>query len=332
MTHRLIASAALLLAASLVQATEPEQHDTEHLQQQLEQARQDLAAAAQHLASLQRKLAESGAAGHGWMPHVEEGEVPAFKFDFDFDFDDEKVRRMVFVGFPPRLGVLLGSPDSDESNRVVGVTPGGGADEAGIRKDDRLLAVGGRDVTVDTTARIREVLAEHQPGDTIDVLIQRGEDTELMMPVELGSALRNLATFGERLGPMMQNIEREIIRVLPEGEIPGQLQFQSLGRTPGLAGLGRDTELVSNHAGLAPYFGTDQGVLIVRIDPDNPLKLESGDVILAVDGASVNRPIDVGRILFSNEAGDEVAMQIMRSGQHIEVVGTIPEPVARLRR
>lgn len=332
MINRLIAGAILLLAANLAQATEPDRLDSGELQQQLEQAREDLAAAAQRLARLQRQLLEPGAAGHGWVQHGGEGELHPFNLEFDFDFDDEKVRRMVFMGFPPRLGVLLGSPDSNEGNLVVGVTPGGGADQAGIRKDDRLLAVVGRDVTVDTSARIREILSEHKPGDTIDVLVQRGDDTELEMPVELGSALRNLTTFGERLAPMMENIEREIIRVFPEGEAPGRFPILSMSRTSGLTGLGRDTDLVSNHAGLAPYFGTDQGVLIVRINPDNPLKLEPGDVILSVDGETVNRPIDLGRILFSHEAGDEVTLQVMRSGRSTEVFGAIPEPADRFRR
>lgn len=328
---RLIACAALLLAASLVQATEPDSANAEQLQQQLEQARQDLATAAQRLARLQRELFESGAAGHGWRAPGQEGGMPAFDFQFDFDFDEDKLRHIVVAGFPPRLGVVLGSPDSDDRNRVMGVTPGGGADQAGIRKDDLLIAVGDQDVTEDTNARIREVLAGHKPGDTVDVLVQRGDDTELMMPVELGSALRNLTHFGERMGPMMENIEREIIRVFPEGEAAKGRAMAHLGRAPGLSGLGHDTDLVSNHAGLANYFGTDEGVLILRIAPDNPLNLEPGDVILSIDGTTVNHPIEVGRILFSREAGEPANLEVMRSGRLTEVYGEIPEPAARVR-
>jgi predicted metalloprotease with PDZ domain len=332
MITRLIVSLTLLLGTGLAQATEADPKEIEHLQQQLEQAREDLAAAAQHLSGLQRKLLEAGAAGNDGTMRDDEGGMSPFRFDFDLGFDEEKARRMVLVAFPPRLGVLLGSPDSDEGNRVVGVTPGGGADQAGIRKDDRLLSVDGVDITHDTSARIREILAGYKSGDSIDVLVQRGDDQELVMPVKLGSALHNLAGFGERLGPMMQNIEREIVRVLPEGEISGRLAIPALIRTPGLAGLGRDTELVSNHPGLAPYFGADRGVLIVRIDPDNPLHLESGDVVLSVDGVTVDRPIDLGRILFSHDAGDQVILEVMRSGRPTEVFAKIPEPTARIRR
>ena len=323
---RLILGTTLLLGIGMAQATEPEPNEIDELQQQLEQAREDLAAAAQHLAGLQRKLVESGAAGERWIRRAEEGPLMPFRFDFDVANDDEKTRRLMFAGFPPRLGIILGSPEADEGNRVIGVTPGAGADQAGIREGDRLISVGGRDVSEETSARIREVLADYKPGDTVDVIVQRGADTELAMPVELGSALHNLARIGERLGPMMQGIEFDIRRAFPEGEVRHRLAIPSMGRMPGLAGLGSDTELVRNHSGLAPYFGTDQGVLIVRIDPDNPLNLESGDVILTIDGETVSRPIDVGRILFSHEPGDQVTLEVMRSGRPTDVYGTIPEP------
>jgi len=325
MMTRLIFSFILILAASLVQAQEPDQAELDNLRQELEQAREDMAEAAQRMARLQRELVQSGSNAHGWVWQGEDGEMR--ELDFDFNFEGDQVRHMVLAGFPPRLGVLLGDPDDGQGNQVVGVTPGGGAEEAGIRKDDRLISVGGRNVTENTASRIREVLAEAEPGDSVDVVIQRGEGTELIMPVVVGSALSDLNKLGERLAPMMENIEREIIRVHPGGE--GMPEPPMPPMPPRLAGLGHDTDLISNHAGLESYFGTSEGVLVLRIADDNPLNLESGDVILSIDGEAVSRPVDLGRILLSREAGDQVTVEVMRNRLPTEVSGTIPDQPAR---
>jgi len=322
MMTRLIFSFILILAASVVQAQDPEPEELEELSQQLEQARLDMAEAAQRLARLQRELVQSGSNAHAWILRSEDGE--ARELDFVQGPDVDKFRHMVFDGFAPRLGVLLG--ESDERNRVIGVTPGSGAEEAGIRKDDRLISVGGRNVTENTSNRILEVLSEVKPGDIVDVVIQRGDSIELVMPVTVGSALRDLSVLGERLEPMTQNIERHIIQVSPSGE--GMPVPPMPPMPPRLAGLGRDTDLISNHAGLASYFGTGNGVLVLRIAEDNPLNLQSGDVVLSIDGEAVSRPVDLGRILMSREAGDQVTVEVMRNRLPTEVFGTIPEQSA----
>ena len=45
-----------------------------------------------------------------------------------------------------------------------------------------------------------------------------------------------------------------------------------------------DMELATISPQLGSYFGTDKGVLVVRAPTDGALKLEDGDVILAIDG------------------------------------------------
>ncbi|MFW5816600.1 MAG: PDZ domain-containing protein, partial [Wenzhouxiangella sp.] len=128
---------------------------------------------------------------------------------------------------------------------------------------------------------------------------------------------------GQRLGSMGEEIEREIFRGLERLENLPALPAPPL--PPRLAGLGRETDLVSNHAGLADYFGTEQGVLVLRIAEDNPLQLRSGDVILTIDGEAVARPVDVGRLVMTRQPDEEVSLELMRAGRQIEVVGTIPE-------
>ena len=305
--------------------------ELEDVRAQLEAARMEVAEAAQKLARLQRELG------------VEEGErqVRIWRSQDDVDIEIEEIvgHDIEFFGLPPRLGVVLGEPGNGDGNRVMGVTPGSGAEAAGIRQDDRLIAIAGRDIQDDTLNTVREILAETKVGDTVDVTVQRGDDTELVMAVEVGSPARDMSIIarrlddlgsefgremtiiGQRLGEMGGDIELEVFRGLDGlSEIP----FPPL--PPRLSGLGAETDLASNHEGLAPYFGTGEGVLVLRIDEDNPLNLNSGDVILSLDGQAVNRPVEIGRELMARQPGETIVLQVMRSGDQIELNGTIPEP------
>jgi len=315
----ILMAATLLLAVGPLWPQEPEPDELDTLRDQLQQAQHDVAEAAQRLARVQRELIESEGAQS--MGHWREWHAANDGIEIELEFDDEHARHMVFAGFPPRLGVLLGDPQSEERNRVVGLTPGGGAEQAGIQPDDRLIAVAGQDVTERTGERVREALQGLEPGDTVEVLIRRdGEDHSLQ--VSLSSPLDQLHTIGQRLGPMIDGaIESEIF--LHGGHPPGDLP-------PRLLGLGGNTELISNHDGLEPYFGTGDGVLVLRINDGNSLNLQDGDVIVAIDGQSVNHPVDLGRSLMGREPGSEIRLEVVRQRRNSDIQGTIPEPSERI--
>jgi S1-C subfamily serine protease len=81
--------------------------------------------------------------------------------------------------------------------------------------------------------------------------------------------------------------------------------------------------MISNHAGLAGYFGTAEGVVVLRIDPENPLRLQDGDVVLSIDGESVSRPVEIGRVLLGR-GGDTVSLEVMRAGERITIDAELP--------
>jgi S1-C subfamily serine protease len=104
---------------------------------------------------------------------------------------------------------------------------------------------------------------------------------------------------------------------------------------PGFWVLGPDTDLVANHSGLESYFGTGDGVIVLRVDADNPMRLEDGDVILTLDREPVESPVDLARKLMQRPGGERVALEVMRDGVLTEVGGTIPQrsgPLGRLHR
>ncbi|HET7039081.1 MAG TPA: PDZ domain-containing protein, partial [Gemmatimonadales bacterium] len=86
-----------------------------------------------------------------------------------------------------------------------------------------------------------------------------------------------------------------------------------------------DMELTTIDADLGSYFGTTEGLLVVRAPKDSFLNLKSGDVILRIGGRVPTSPSHAVRILRSYEPGDEVVVQIMRNKQRTEVKGTVPE-------
>lgn len=65
-----------------------------------------------------------------------------------------------------RLGI-----ESDEGAFVVDVVPGSGADEAGIRVGDVIVAVDGEAIT--SNERLGEIIREHEPGDEVEITVER---------------------------------------------------------------------------------------------------------------------------------------------------------------
>lgn len=85
----------------------------------------------------------------------------------------------------PVLGVTVvtqpGGADGPGA-QVVSVTPGSGADAAGLREGDLIVSAQGETVT--STEDLREVIARYQAGDTITVEFRRDGET-LAVSVEL---------------------------------------------------------------------------------------------------------------------------------------------------
>jgi S1-C subfamily serine protease len=84
-------------------------------------------------------------------------------------------------GKKPMLGVLLGDRSESGGLEVVGVTPGGGAEEAGIETGDDLISVNNVDLTTAGSAMqaLREAMQEVVPGDSVAVGYQRDGSVEV---------------------------------------------------------------------------------------------------------------------------------------------------------
>jgi C-terminal processing protease CtpA/Prc len=112
----------------------------------------------------------------------------------------------------------------------------------------------------------------------------------------------------------LEGMAREF--TLRRGESP--MVYRIMGRTAGF-GL----ELTELNPGLAEYFSSDVGLLVLDVDEDSTLGLMPGDVILAIDGREVEDQGDVRRILGSYEDEETVSFTVVRKGQEIMVEGTL---------
>jgi len=86
-----------------------------------------------------------------------------------------------------------------------------------------------------------------------------------------------------------------------------------------------DLDLVTMNADLGDYFGTKDGVLVIRAPADSGLPLKSGDVILSIGGRKPTSPAHAMRILRSYDAGESVSIEIMRHQKRQTLSWTVPE-------
>lgn len=222
------------------------------------------------------------------------------------------MQRAEALAGPPHvlIGVQLDYSSGDAGARVREVSPGGPAEQAGVRAGDLIVAVNGKDVRgKGPAARVVELLHDVRAGDKVDLKVLRD-----------GKA-RDLTVTARPEGN-----DFFIARQLPD--LPPLPRVRALGPwSVGpmiISGPLADMELARLTPGLGRYFGTDSGVLVVRAPPDGGLGLQDGDVILSIAG---RKPIDsshVIRILGSYDPGEKIPLEVMRQHHKISVAATLP--------
>jgi S1-C subfamily serine protease len=78
-------------------------------------------------------------------------------------------------GYGAYLGTVPDMTDSPGGVRLIGVRAGSPAEQAGLRGDDIITRIG--DMNVPDLQAMTDALRSHQPGDTVNIVIRRGEAT-----------------------------------------------------------------------------------------------------------------------------------------------------------
>ncbi len=211
------------------------------------------------------------------------------------------------------IGVQL-EPAADAAGaRVREVSPGGPAAEAGIHAGDVIVAVNGTELKDHEPARqVVRIMRDVKPDARVNVRVLRDGKTRDF-------------TVTARPGPS----------VLASVEGLSDLGFGPLPELHGafmIHGPLMDMELATLTPRLGSYFGSDTGVLVVRAPADGALKLEDGDVILAIDGRQPTSGSHATRILSSYQPGEKLTLRIIRQHKTLEVDATLPESMGRIRK
>jgi len=206
------------------------------------------------------------------------------------------------------------SAESDKIGaKIEGVTPGSPAEKAGLKVGDIITKFAGTSLggikaeDEDESGPGHKLVAlarKLEPGDTVRIEYRRGADAKqaTLVAEDLDGGMRM-----DMPGPM----------VMPR--MPGMDFEWSFGEPWG------DLELVSLNPDLGEYFGTKDGILVVKAPADSTLPLKGGDVILAIGGRKPTSQSHAMRILRSYEAGESVSIDILRKQKRMSLTWKVPE-------
>jgi S1-C subfamily serine protease len=211
------------------------------------------------------------------------------------------------------LGINIGESQARADGvEVMGVSPGGPAERAGMRTGDVIVAVNGK--------LIRRS-GERSPSQELVGFMRTVEPGQLVKVEYLrdGKRLTAEVTTTRAESPMARILRERMGLPLPEGiEWP---EFEAM-LSPGRAF--RALELVQVTPKLGQYFGTDSGLLVVRVPAEAGLQLEEGDVLLSIDGRTPESPGHAFRILRSYQPGEKVKLGVLRNRKRLVLEATIP--------
>lgn len=234
-----------------------------------------------------------------------------------------------------RLGVtvdLQAQANDSVGATISAVTPGGPAFKAGIQSGDVITKLDGKSVLTGPTPadagpeqsvpglRLIEIASALNPDATVAVEFKRGSQRRTVSLV----TGNELIGFGFTLdGPRELFFSPESLPGgifgfgfsnpgntfrFEEGPPSGRVIVRSSSRFTNL-------ELAPLNPDLGAYFGSAEGVLVVRVDERSELGLKGGDIILSIDGRQVSTPSDAMRILRSYVAGESIRLEILRNRQ-----------------
>jgi S1-C subfamily serine protease len=179
---------------------------------------------------------------------------------------------------------------------VLGVTPGGPAERAGIRAGDVLVSVDGVALGKDGVQAVRKIVRAHKVGDTLKVELKRDAEEKI-----LGVTLDD-----SRLALKLQ-LDRDLTQKL------------EIGRSSW-----RELRLAPVNPDLGAYFGVSDGVLVLNTPAGGELPLKGGDVIVHIGDRAPKSPTDAARLLRNYDPGQKIAIEVMRQKQLQTLTVTSP--------
>ncbi|MYF12040.1 MAG: PDZ domain-containing protein [Gammaproteobacteria bacterium] len=265
-----------LLSTGTTLGAETSAEEQSELQARLDQARQEVEESA-------RRLAEVIEEQMGDNPQAKVGEW----FSWDTWLSKDK---------GAELGVVI-SDDDQGGVLLMGVSPGSGAEQAGLEPGDRLTTIDG--IRLDQGGG-RKALLDHmetvEAGQAVALAVLReGATKEVTVVTQPRSARMRDAR-----GALDLDIDLDLDGI------------EAMGRRVEATDVPR---LVDMDADLGAYFGVDQGALVLNAPEDGALK--SGDVLLSVGGEPVTSARQARRAIGAAE--EPMEAEVMRQKSKLKV-------------
>ncbi|HEX4872605.1 MAG TPA: PDZ domain-containing protein [Nevskiaceae bacterium] len=300
------------LAGQAAAPTDPQvKAEIDRARAELEKAREELVRAAEELARLRAEQGQPSPRAEAWR----------------------------FIGNPRRavLGVAI-EPGLTENGRERGVrisavTPGSGADKAGLKSGDLLLAVDGRDLSAGERSprqQLLDIMEGLEAGREVKVDYERAGKRQSTTVVAQRSAPRRVVRdFDFHTG----DGEEDVLLFAP---LPPEAPFAppppGAPLPPFGPGLAHGLQLAALDEDLGAYFKTRDGVLVVKNADPEALPLRGGDVVQKVDGEAVSRPVELMERLLEAEPGSAQRFEVWRQGRSVSLTATVPERPRQIER
>jgi len=231
------------------------------------------------------------------------------------------IERIMRGGHGPVLGITIGADDDDgpvEGVAILGISPGGAAAESGLRAGDIITAVNSELLTADNDREANAKLLDFMQG------VEEGDELSIEYLRNGKSQVTEVSPRSMHGGVFAFEFDGNDFTVPGFPVPPNVRNFDNFLWFSDDSGLG-DMELVKLTERLGSYFGTDEGLLIVRAPKNEELKLQDGDVIQSIDGRSPTSVNHAMRILGSYQSGETVNIEIMRDKRKRTISIDVPD-------
>ena len=171
-------------------------------------------------------------------------------------------------GNRPYLGILIAHQDA-EGIRVASVTPGSGAEDAGIRAEDLIVRVNDADLTgsMEPVVVLGQTLDHVEAGDAVKVHVFRDGEPLTVDVVPQSGVMRRMFRFDPG------NAFEHVVDIWP-------------GRNDDRREQAFGFKLVDIGETLGEYFGVDGGVLVLAVEDGS--QLLPGDILQRVGDDDVD--------------------------------------------
>jgi C-terminal processing protease CtpA/Prc len=253
-----------------------------------------------------------------------------------------------FLSNPRRamLGVTVDDEHAKAGSdgvQVTGVTPGGGADKAGIKSGDLLLGVNGQALAAKPgekegpAYKLMKLMSKVAPGSPVKLDYERdgkrGKITVVAQRPDVGALLCSMHE-GDDMDAVMPPMP-PVAPVPPMPPMPPAAPMAAMPPVPPMPPMppqalrwsagGPSFQLAKLDDDLAYYFKTREGVLVVKAPKDGKLGLKGGDVIQKIGDRRTGDPREVLDAISERAPGEKLKLEVMRQGKLTQLDGVMPE-------